>query len=316
MEAAMSGIEGGNPEPIREESDQTPVPLGDSRDQRSEDVLSGFEVQVRNLLNLSAEMTNILSDLSRKSQLASDQLQVLRAEIDQKKQELKVLYEIEISALSLNQLKEEHRIQKENLERLIANQQTIREEEKEHFAMEEREYRENLGVARRREEEEYQHMRQTEQIAARENFEQELRIIQQKQTDLQAALEKDFLEREQILRRKEQDAVRLIQELERFMNKLVLRDKSQVPSPADLHIKTIPSAADSFTSSSYSPEGELAAQSPTPILASVNEMLLSLNKKSEALKDELSTKQESALLQFSFKKSISKLEGSESSNQS
>jgi hypothetical protein len=57
MEAAMSGIEGGNPEPIREESDQTPVPLGDSRDQRSEDVLSGFEVQVRNLLNLSAEMT-------------------------------------------------------------------------------------------------------------------------------------------------------------------------------------------------------------------------------------------------------------------
>lgn len=311
----MSGIEDGNPAPFGGELDQSSVPLGDSQEQKPVDVVSDFEIQAHKLLYLSSEMTRILSDFSRKAKLASDQLQALRAEIDQKRQDLKILCQIEISAVSLERLAEELRAKKENLERLITNQQTAWEEEKERLSREEREYLENLGAMRRREEEEYQRLRQNEQLAARQKFEEELQILRQKEADEQAVLEKELLQREQILRSKEQDAAKLIQELEAFITKLALRDKSQGAVPKGMQVNANAPAADSVAPNNCFPESEPISPVPAPILTSVNEMLLSLNKKNEALKDEFLKKQESALLKFSFKKPLSKSEDNESRKQ-
>ena len=308
----MSGIEDGNPAPSGGELDQSSVPLSDSEEQKPADVLSDFEVQAHKLLNLSSEMTRILSDFSRKAKLASDQLQALRAEIDQKRQDLKILYQIEISEVSLERLAEEHRTKKENLERLIANLQTAWEEEKERLSREEREYLENLGAMRRREEEEYQRLRQNEQLAARQKFEEELQILRQKEADEHAVLEKELLQREQILRSKEQDAAKLIQELEAFITKLALRDKSQGAVPKGMQVNAKAPTADSLAPDHCFPGSEPISPVSAPILTSVNEMLLSLNKKNEALKDEFLKKQESALLKFSFKKPLSKSEDNES----
>lgn len=311
----MGGIEDGNPGSIGGDLVQGPASRGDSEEQRSEDVLSDLEVQAHKLLDLSSEMTHILSDFSRKAELASDQLQALRAELNQKRQDLKALCQIELSAVSLERLAAEHRVQEENLERLIENQQTVWEEEKDRLSREERAYLENLNAMRRLEEEGYQRRLQNEELAARQKIEEELQMLRQKETDRQAMLDKELLQREQILQSKEQAAAKLIQELEQFIAKLARRDKSQGMVSKGLKVNTNSSATDSVVPNHHFPDNTPMSPVVAPSLTSVNEMLLSLNRKNEVLREEVLAKKESALLKCSFKKPESESEENENRKQ-
>jgi hypothetical protein len=189
---------------------------------------------------LSADIAKILSDLSIEVKRAFDQLQTLQSEVDLKKNELKMLHNLDVSAASLKQLIEDHRVQNENLERLRDSCRASWEEEKARFDREQKEYREAIQIQHQREEDEYRRRRAEEQLGAQQRLEADLEAAKQKCQRMQQALEKDCLEREQIIREKELQCSRLIQELEQFILKLNKRVKPQSDAFSNLYKKTLP----------------------------------------------------------------------------
>jgi colicin import membrane protein len=175
---------------------------------------------------ISSEMKNFISDLSLKVERATEQLHGIRMEVEIKKKELETLHDIEVSATEMEQLLEAHRMQKETLDRLLESHRSQLEEEKARQVQEEREYLEHRELRRRREEEEYRKRWAEEQSNAKRKLEDEMRMIQRQNLEKQETLNKDLLQREQRLREKEQEWIRLVQELEEFMSRLTSRTQS------------------------------------------------------------------------------------------
>jgi hypothetical protein len=278
-----------------------------------------LSVQVERFSRLSSDMAKLLSELSQEAKKSLDQLNGIRLAVDLKKKELKTLNE---SAASLKQLIEDHRLQRENLDRLMEGQRRVWEEEKTRRAQQEREYLEDLKIQRQREEEEYRHMWAVEQLKAQQKLEEELRTIQQKSLEKQQALERDCLQREQTLKEKELEWIQLIQELEQFMSRLARHAQSPSAVHAELHTKEPSMQSDFAVLGSSLADSEDASKDqsliqdrplspifgnaltdePKPSLSSLKEMLLSQGRRIESLNAELSAKRESAPLKFSPKK--------------
>jgi hypothetical protein len=183
--------------------------------------------QMERFSNLSSEMNNLLSDLSREIKLSMDRLHGIRAEVDLKKKELQKLHGIEASATELDRLIEDHRLQRENLANLMENHRKVWEEEKARRTKWEKEYLENLKIQRQRDEEEHRRVWALQQLDAKQKLEEELRAVQQKNLEKQESLERDWLERERILKEKELEWDRLMAESERFLSKLAARAQSR-----------------------------------------------------------------------------------------
>jgi hypothetical protein len=182
-------------------------------------------VEIERFSKLSSDMIALLSSLSREINKSVADLQEIRSAVELKKQELQSLREIENSAADLEQQLRELQREKESLEQMVVDQRGAWEREKERRAREEREYVENLNFRRQQEEQEVSQMLAAEHGKARQQLEDELRAIQQQNRDAQEAAEKDFHERELILRKKELEWGQLIQELEEFLYKLDRRHR-------------------------------------------------------------------------------------------
>jgi chromosome segregation ATPase len=195
--------------------------------------------QMEHFSNLSSEMNNLLSDLSRGVKLSMDRLHGIRAEVDLKKKELRKLHDIEVSATELDRLIEDHRLQRENLANLTENHRKAWEEEKARRTQWEKEYLENLKIQRQREEEEHRRMWALEQLDAKQKLEEELRAVQQKNLEKQESLERDWLERERILKEKELEWDRLMAESERFLSRLAARAQSRSAGQEDLCVLNV-----------------------------------------------------------------------------
>ena len=128
--------------------------------------LSSIELQKQAFVALSAELTRILGDLSRKVSDASERLRDMEWEIVRRKRELETLHEIEASAETLGRLREEQRLERENLERLRAEQGRVRE---------------------------------AEQAEARRKFEEELQALRQRAMERHEALDRDHERRERAI---------------------------------------------------------------------------------------------------------------------
>jgi hypothetical protein len=190
---------------------------------------------------ISAELTGILSRLSREVNISAAQLDRVRAAVDSKKKELKTLREIEAVAVALERLVLDHQRQKDALDRAIAEQRAAWEVEKANRAQEDKEYLENLRVRREREEEVYGRAWAAEKLRAQQKLDEELRAIQQE-------IEKDCLQREARLKEKELEWVRLTEELEQFMSRLAQRARAQtaVGSEPVFNKESYPMAAPDF----------------------------------------------------------------------
>ena len=97
---------------------------------------------------------------------------------------------------------------------------------------EEKEYDENRKIQREHEEEEYKKAWAADQLRARQMLDEELGAIRQRSMEAQEAADKDFMERELILKKKEQEWSQLIQELEQFLSKLAKRTHPRNAVPA------------------------------------------------------------------------------------
>lgn len=164
--------------------------------------LSSIELQKQAFVALSAELTRILGDLSRKVSDASERLRDTEWEIVRRKRELETLYEIEASAETLGRLREEQRLERENLERLRAEQGRVRE---------------------------------AEQAEARRKFEEELQALRQRAMERHEALDRDHERRERAIEGREREAARLLGEVETLLGRIALRSRTPaLPPPGPL----------------------------------------------------------------------------------
>ncbi len=206
--------------------------------------------EIENFSRLSSELTELMSSLSQKIMGSADQLRAIQSAVDLKKEELKRLHDIDAAATALEQLIENHRLQKEGFESDMERQRRLWEEEIAQREQEERDYHENLRIQRQHEEEEYRRNWAVEQSKAREQLEEELRTMEQKNREKLEAIERDCLARELVLKEKELEWIQLIQELEQFISKLSKRIQAKAAARADV-------PKEDLSTPTATPEGEL-----------------------------------------------------------
>jgi hypothetical protein len=199
---------------------------------------------------LSAGIARILSDLTTEMKKALDQFHATQSVVEIKKKELRMLHDIDVSAMSLKQLIEDQRAQRENLERLRNSHRANWEGEKARLDREEKEYRDNIKIQRQCEEEEYRRTWASELLKAQQSIEEDLRVAKQRCRQMQETMERDCLEREQILQGKELECSRLMQELERLMLRVNSHVKPEHAALSPLEKKAL---LDQSESSSESP---------------------------------------------------------------
>jgi hypothetical protein len=169
---------------------------------------------------LSSEMIALLSSLYQEINKSAEELHAARSAVELERKEIESLREAEISAIALQQQIEEIKQQKESLEGLIIVQRNEWEAEKARRAREEKEYYENRQTLREREDEEYKRAWTAERLKAQQSLEEELNAVRQRSLEAQEAAERNFFNRDLVLKKKEQEWGQLIQELEQFLSKL------------------------------------------------------------------------------------------------
>jgi chromosome segregation ATPase len=249
IEVGMPGFENSEFEPSRKEIQQqadpqleqapnawVPIsPETDTADAASEGLMKWEKIssQMERFSTLSSDMIMLVSELSQEAKKAMDQLRAIREEVNLKKGELKTLHDMERSAEELQRLIENRRIQISNLDQLLERQRNTFETEKSNREQEHKKYLEDLKVQRQREETEYRNKQASEHLKAKQTLDEELRMLRQKSTEKQDALNKDLLEREKRIMQKEKELDLLTQELEQFISRLAGRTPLKTPAQND-----------------------------------------------------------------------------------
>ncbi|MBN2319846.1 MAG: hypothetical protein JXR49_12240 [Acidobacteria bacterium] len=267
----------------------------------------GIIGEIERFSSLSSDLKDCISGITRKIIDSLNELKSVQQAVAQKKQELKQLYNIEESAAALQNLREEHRLKQNEFENFIESQRRLWEEEKALNEKEDEEYRQALKLRRKREEEEYRHRLDREQLVVRQKLEEELRQIRQQNIEKQELMKQDFLKREQALKEKELEWVRLIQELELFMTRLVERTRKKnaglVSAAKDRKMNAAPTPGGVPSDTSAASEKNMNARENPAIaeelddsagtsVASVREMLLSQGRRIENIQADLKDNRE------------------------
>jgi hypothetical protein len=244
---------------------------------------------------LSSDLGKCLSDVALKIKNSVDEFNAVEQEVLHKKAELKEIYDIEASLAALANLVEEHRLKKAEFERFMESQRRLWEEEKLKKEHEDEEYKNALKLHRQREEEEYEKKWSEKRDIIRQKLEEELRAIQRQNSEQQKLLEIDLLNRERVLKKKELEWDKLIQELELFMTRLLARTRKDNigPIPDRSDIDDTPTVKNNLTSDTprspenVSDEKEMPDvereldRSGNSSVESIREMLLSQERRIE-----------------------------------
>jgi DNA repair exonuclease SbcCD ATPase subunit len=315
-EAAMIGVSGEKPEIFEAESGTESVPEFNPGSKPKTVILSMqeaasrkvemlptdadvLEISIKRFADLAKEMLGVISELSRSVQESGNQLNKIDAQIEQKKKELANLHAIDAAVVSIQQLEEAQQAQKHQLERLIADQHSLWEEEKERIVQEEREFMEDLKAQRQREEDAYRRAKDSEHLEIQRKFKQELQAISQKARERQDAREGELRQREQALLEKERESALLVQALEEFLSQMEMRLNPERSLSTDLQYNRA-----FLNRDPAKPLSGAVHEAAASILMPANEMALSLHK--DANQDSgIPSKQESTLLKFSFKNPVS-----------
>jgi len=194
--------------------------------------VEGKHSRLERLSYLSSEMTGLISELYQEVETAVYEQHRIEEDLNQKRNELKALHDIEASAAELEQIVEAHKKRKSELEQILESRRNAIETEKSKWQQEEAEYLENRKIRRQREEQEHRQQWAAEQEKAKRTVEDDLRKLQQKSREELEMLKRRLLEREERIRRKESELNLLIQELGQFMSNLAGRTQSQQSKPS------------------------------------------------------------------------------------
>lgn len=205
-------------------------PIPDSL--RAEEELSS---RMDRAVRLGSELNRFLSEWSCEVTAALEQFHEIQSAVNAKKNELKLLHEVEASATALERLIEAHRLEQESFELLMKNQRDLWEEEKGKRALEEAEYLKNLRAQREREEEAYKQAWAAKRLKIQQEIEGELEAVRQTSLEQQKKLEQEYVNRNRQFQGKKREWDRLLQELEQLMSRLTSRAESQAANHSDLN---------------------------------------------------------------------------------
>jgi hypothetical protein len=155
---------------------------------------------------------NLLAEVQR--------LATVREAVATETDRLQRLHKIDIAATALDDLVQDFEARKSAFEADISGKRTAWDAEAKARERAEREYDENLKKQRQREIDEYEYKKTLDRKKAQDKYDEEMRALEKKNREKQEALEKSWQERERAIKSREEEYVRLQQELDGFPAKL------------------------------------------------------------------------------------------------
>lgn len=178
------------------------------------------EAVVQRMSGLGLEVSKALADLSAKLTAEVDNLSSIREAVTLESRELERLHKIDIAAAALDQLVQDFRLQKEQLERESSEQRASWTREEEERTQQQKEYEDALKKQRQREVEDYEYKKTLERKKAQDRYEEETRLLEKRNKEKQEALEKSWQQREAALKEAEGELARLRKEVESIPERL------------------------------------------------------------------------------------------------
>jgi hypothetical protein len=288
-----------------------PVSFGENKNpgpKKAAEVSESIYGDLERFSRLSSDLGKCLSDVALKIKNSVDEFNTVEQEVLHKKAELKEIYDVEASAAVLANLVEEHRLQKAEFEKFMENQRRLWEEEKLKREHEDEEYRQALQLHRQQEEKEYEKKWSEKRDMIRQKLEEELRAIQHQNSEQRKLLEIDLLNRERILKKKELEWDKLVQELDLFMTRLLARTRKDNinPIPVRPDIGNMPAVKNNLTSDTprraenvsvekeMSDAGRELDESGNSSVESIRKMLLSQERRIDNIYESLKENLKSA----------------------
>jgi len=172
--------------------------------------ISALSVQISKAL---AEVSdNLISEVRR--------LATIREAVALESEELHRLHQIDIAATALDQLVQEYDSRKQESGAEISAGRAAWDAEVKARERAEKEYDENLRKQRQREADEYEYKKTLDRKKTQDKYDEEMRTLEKKNREKQETLEKDWQERSRAIKEREEEYLKLQQEVGGFSSRL------------------------------------------------------------------------------------------------
>jgi hypothetical protein len=169
---------------------------------------------------VGSQISRTLNDLTDKLTGEVDLLGRVREAVQLERQELERLHKIDIAATSIDQLVQDYERERERLETEIQTRRAEWEQESRTAERERKEAEDALRKQRQRENEDYEYKKQLERKKAQDKYEEESRQLEKQNTERQEELERNWARREDSLKEREDELLRLRQEFEHMPDRI------------------------------------------------------------------------------------------------
>lgn len=178
------------------------------------------EIISKKLSELNLEISRTLAGLSEKMTNEVNLLKSLKEAAHLESNEIKRIHGIDTAATRIDLLIDEYAEKKKFLEAESTGMRESWEKEKIVRELKDKEDAELLKKNRARENEDYEYKKALERKKFQDNFEEECRLKEKENREKQEALEKQWNEREAVIKTKEEEFVTLKKEVEQFSGRL------------------------------------------------------------------------------------------------
>jgi hypothetical protein len=169
---------------------------------------------------LSVQISRALAEVSDDLIAEVQRLATVREAVALERAELERLHKIDIAATALDQLVQDYDAKRQALEAETSAQRAAWDAEVRARERADKEYDDNLRKQRQRETEEYEYKKNIERKKVQDKADEETRVLEKKNREKQEALEKSWQQREAALKDREEELLRLRQEVGSFPSRL------------------------------------------------------------------------------------------------
>ena len=167
-------------------------------------------------IQISKALAAVSDDLIAEVQ----RLAIVREAVALERAELERLHKIDVAATALDQLVQDYDSKSQALETEMSTRRATWDAELKARERAEKEYDESLKKQRQRETEEYEYKKTIDRKKSQEKYDEDMRTIEKKNREKQEALEKSWEQRERTVKEREEEYVRLQQEVSGFPPRL------------------------------------------------------------------------------------------------
>jgi colicin import membrane protein len=206
------------------------------REQEIREAVEGMTVDgvVQKISGIGLEVSRALSELSGKLVAEVEKLTTIREAVTLEQKELERLHKIDIASTSLDNMLQQYKEEKEQLENEISARRSSWEEEELTRAQEQKEAEDSLKKQRQREIEEYEYKKALERKKAQDKYDEEIRLLEKKDKEKQENLEKSWQLRESAIKEREAEWAQLKKEVDDFP----LRLKREIDAAVSAALKS------------------------------------------------------------------------------